>query len=551
MSKKYDFSDFEESKSGYDFSDFDGPKPEVSQLESGARGLAQGASLGFADEITGAIEALSDVALTDKQLSDLKDLYLKNRDESRSNYKKSQEANPVTYGAGEIGGSIATALVPGLNVAKGATLATKVGVNAALGGAAGLGLSEADNVVDIAKDTATGAALSGGLTYGIEKAAPLIKKGIQSLASKSEGFSDEVAKKVGKTLFGVDEKATQNYLANPERVNKAYSLGELGDSVLNLSDENSAINEMKKKASDLSSEAWQTLNPKNSIHKYDILQAIDDGQNNLLINGNVIGKSQERAYNALGDLSKQIINLPADVDEPTLKELILMLDENINWNNPEMGPTNDAFKQLRTFIDTRLKNQNNLYKTAMEKTEDITKATKEVQNVFQNRMNPASFDKFNKSVKNLVNKDELSTANQAVNKIKEHTGYDLKQDIVDAWTKAQLEKGATNGSRNTLMGGITGSAAGSILGPMGSTIGSVAGGATGHTIDNYAGPIFKKLLDGKISAQQFASRFQNTKFSNVINNAASRGNKSLAATHFLLTQQNPEYRKLVQEQDDK
>lgn len=124
------------------------------QLESGLRGAAQGLSLGFADEITGALES----AFTDKT-------YEQARDESRANYKSAKDANPITYGAGEIGGGVATSFVPGLNIAKGASLAQMAGKAALAGGAMGLGKSEADNVRDMAIDTGKGA-LIGGATGG-------------------------------------------------------------------------------------------------------------------------------------------------------------------------------------------------------------------------------------------------------------------------------------------------------------------------------------------------------------------------------------------------
>ena len=88
MNKKYDFSDFDQPVSSYDFSDFENDL-EVSQLESGLRGAAQGASLGFSDEITGAIESL----LSEKS-------YEQARDESRRNYKQAQEQNPISFGTG-------------------------------------------------------------------------------------------------------------------------------------------------------------------------------------------------------------------------------------------------------------------------------------------------------------------------------------------------------------------------------------------------------------------------------------------------------------------
>lgn len=511
---------------------------DVSTAESILRGAAQGASLGFADEITGGIESL----LTDKS-------YEQARDESRKNYKSAQDSNPISYGAGEIGGGLATALVPGLNTAKLGTLSARVAANASLGALAGLGTSDSQDVIDQVKDAATGAALAGGISLGVEKAAPFVKKGLGYLGEKASDLGDEAVKKIGKVGFGVDEKATENYLKNSIDVNRAYPLGELADSVLNKTDETSALNEMRKKVSDLSSKAWETLSEKRSLPRNDIANAIADAQQSLMIDGKLLGKNQKMAYNNLETLLQDLKQFGEQIPEPQLKSIIQNLDENVNWNNPDSGVLNDKLKQIRGFIDTRLKNQNNDYLNAMKRTEDTTKALQEVQSVFQNRQNPENYDKFNKQVKNLINKDDMSAANRAVNKIQEHTGYDLKKDIVDSWTKSQFEKGDVNGSRKTLMGGAIGTAAGSVIGnPL---LGGAIGSSVGFAGDRYAGPIFKKLLDGKITAQEFSQTLAPRlgKFAAPLLQAAQRGNSSLAATHFILQQNNPEYRKAIQNLD--
>lgn len=509
---------------------------EVSELESGLRGVAQGATFGFSDEITGALESM----LTEKT-------YKQARDESRKAYEQAQEQNPYSYGTGQIGGAVATALIPGLgemNLAKAA----------AMGGVQALGDSTADNTQDMALDVAKGGALGAG-TFGVlnKVVAPAAKYVSGKISEKAPNVMETISKKVGKGIFGVDEQATENYLKNSVDVNNSRSMGELADSVLNRADDASAISEMRSKASELSNDAWATLNKKSGITKKEITDAItnyiDDPKAGLTIDGNVVGNAQELALRRMEALKKQIDSFGAEnISEENLKRIISNLDDNINWNNPEQGPTNDAIKSLRTFIDTKLKTQNPAYKTAMEKVEEVTKAQNEVKSVFQNRMNPESYDKFNKAVKNLINKDEMSSANQAVNKIQEHTGYDLRKDITNSWTKAQFEKGDINGSRKTLLGGVIGTAAGSVVGAP--TIGGAVGGAVGFTADRYAGPIFKKVLDGSISANQYAAKFANTKFAKVITDAASRGNSSLAATHFLLSQTNPDYRKMSQESDD-
>jgi hypothetical protein len=136
--------------------------PKVSELESGVRGLAQGASLGYSDELTGGIEALWDKAINGDKTA-LVELYRKNRDESRANNKIAQEANPGVYGTGQVAGAIGT------GIATGGSLPALAGV----GAAQGLGNSEADltqgDVGGAVRDTAIGTGI-GVVTAGAGKA---------------------------------------------------------------------------------------------------------------------------------------------------------------------------------------------------------------------------------------------------------------------------------------------------------------------------------------------------------------------------------------------
>lgn len=160
-------------------------EPEISQTESGLRGLAQGASMGFADEVSGGVEALWNKAKGDP--GTFADLYKKYRDESRANFKSAEEANPNTYMAGQIGGAVGTALIPGMGGANIAKLAAQ-------GAAQGLGSSEADltegDIAGAARDTAIGGA-TGAVAGAAGKALSKIPMG--KILSKGADKLDEVA----------------------------------------------------------------------------------------------------------------------------------------------------------------------------------------------------------------------------------------------------------------------------------------------------------------------------------------------------------------------
>lgn len=564
--KKYDFSDFD-SKSKYDFSDFDDSE-QISQLESALRGAGQGLSFGFSDEATGLIESL----LTDKS-------YEQARDESRANYAAAQEANPITYGTGEVGGALATALIPGvgaLNAGKAASFAGRAGLAAAQGGLTGAGLSNEEDFSGLAKDAAFGAA-TGAAMQGIgEKViAPAMSKAGQFISNQASKITkgDDLTtfglKKIGNTIANVSDDVTDRYLKNPEAVNNSSGMGRLAEDLLQGSPSvnhgegsyltgmpdssgESLLTQMYKKAGDLSSDAWDTLSPKsNVLSKNDVIQAIDDLQQGLSTNGVIVGQNQQRAFQTLEGLKNQLGKFGSDFDETLVKRVIQNLDENIDWNDPSKKLTNDSIKGVRTFLDQRLKDVNPNYRRAMESVEEVSKGLDVVQKTFQNRQDKQSFDKFIKAVKNLERKPEYSNVRKALDSIKQHTGFDLESAILDSQAKTEFLKDTTNGSRKTILGTVLGGVAGKTTGFVGGEdLGKAVGAVVGSASDKFAGRTVKALLDGKITADKampiLAPKLG--KFAKPLMEAAKRGNKAMAATHFLLMQRNPEYRKLINEE---
>jgi hypothetical protein len=525
----------------------------ISKTESFIRGAGEMASLGLGDEFSsamsnpiGAVKQIGNLLGASFKDEDI-DAYIAQRDANRKAQDEAAIANPKTNLAGNLVGGLATSVIPGASTLKGAVVA---------GAGLGLGTSKANDIGGLLMDAETGAA-GNALGYGIgEKvigpAAKYAKNKIGEVVSPLVSKADDyLTKKIGRGLFGVDEKATELYLKNPNKVNQASTMGELAESILSKTDDNAALNEMKLKASDLSADSFEVLDQYSGMSKSGILKAINDAQDDLLVDGHLIGGAQEKAFNTLKKLSTQVNSFEDDINQRSLKRIIQNLDGNIQWNNPEMGPTNDALKNIRGYIDHNLKTMNPAYKTVMAETEDVTKAIQQVKSVFENRTNPQSYDKFNKSIKNLINKDEMSAANQAVDKIEKHTDFDLRSDISNSWAKDQFSKGDINGSRKTVLGSVIGGSTGALFGPLGATVGNASGAGIGFAADRYSGPIFKKMLDGKLTLQEISQNLAPRlgKYAKPLIDAANRGGTSLTTTHFLMQQNDPTYRKLIQDME--
>lgn len=191
------------------------PQPQPDQPSKGQsffRGVGEGATLGWQDEIEGAINGgleygvrkIRSVA-TGETVPALSDIYVQARDRSRAKTTGARDANPNTFTTGEVAGAVATSAVPVAGVARAAQAVGTVGkvaraaaVGAGYGGVAGAGKSEGETVGQVASDAAEGAttgALTGGLIQGAGSA---IAKTLQSLPAAARGkFIEDLANKAG------------------------------------------------------------------------------------------------------------------------------------------------------------------------------------------------------------------------------------------------------------------------------------------------------------------------------------------------------------------
>ena len=261
---KYDFSAFDDkaitqkptSDSKYNFSSFENSptkSEQISKLESLLRGGAQGASFGFADELAGAGEStLGSLGLVPDKT------YEQARNESRANFDAAQQANPLSYTAGQIGGGVASSLLPGgaiLNAGKGVGGAIAAG--AAIGGVSALGESTASlsNPTELGYDALKGAA-SGALVGG---AVGTLGAGIKAIANSptsqkmARAFN---ASKTGESILGEDA-------ANVINNNMLNTVKDVSDKAIS-----------KTEAAGKAVGAAKNISPENIIQTQDALDAI-------------------------------------------------------------------------------------------------------------------------------------------------------------------------------------------------------------------------------------------------------------------------------------
>lgn len=153
------------------------PTPQAPAESQLGRTFAQGLTFGFADEIEAGVRSVLPDTLGGGE-------YDKIRDELRSQLASYKEQNPTTALTAEVAGAFLPSIVA--MVYSGGTAAPAVAptigkllkIGAAEGGLYGLGASEEEDVMGMARDTGIGI-VEGGVTSGIVgKGLPLAAKGI-------------------------------------------------------------------------------------------------------------------------------------------------------------------------------------------------------------------------------------------------------------------------------------------------------------------------------------------------------------------------------------
>ena len=525
---------------------------QPTQLDALASGVAQGATLGFSEEIYGGLRAALDVATTDKEIDDILDLYKIRRDEARRSNEAAKKAFPKTYGAGEIGAGVATAFVPGLgalNAVKGARLATVAGKAALSGGIAGAGLSDADltegDVKGLAVDTAVGAG-AGVATAGLMKGAGKLAqtKVGQKVGTKIKEGTKYVGKKIYGLLTDLTDDQIDTIIKNPQRVKNALNPEQLSAKA------KEGVDRLQEFISQADNDAWSTLSRdksvlKGAVPKKAVKNLLGDVRSTIKIKG----PAQKQALNKLDDFLASVDNdfKGSALSETEIKEFIQALDLNIDWEKQSLKVSNDALKSVRSRLDQMLKSSNTNYKEAMSPVDDMVKNLQEVKRALAFRKEVGDglvpTDTTISKFKTLPQERRLFSQ-ESIKKLDDQVGGDLLENIKASQVAGATEGGVTQGSRNTLIGSIGGFAV---------TGEPVSGAALGYLKDRYGRKVGKEVLIAGTEFFNSKAISQMGKFAKPLAEAAQRGNKALAATHFLLQQQNPEYReklKSLKEEDN-
>lgn len=286
------------------------------------RGAAQGLTFGLADEVTGGLESL----LTNKT-------YEQARNESRENYKKSQESDPWGYGLGELGGAIFSPInkialpIMALQRVEQAKkyanllkLAQASSSGAIHGGIAGLGYG--DDKGDIGTGAGISAAISAiapatGMAIKSETGQSLIKNATKyggKVLQLPELAIDYLSVGIGKLINSIPgieplKEAIPGILKNNNTSNYKSSLAQ---SYKDIIEGVSNYKNIKQQLGDIAEKPFSDLSEQERAKVYEMMQqslagrsrnaykpSVDSLQKSIL---NEIGKNPEYGNTLAGDM---------------------------------------------------------------------------------------------------------------------------------------------------------------------------------------------------------------------------------------------------------
>lgn len=493
--------------SDFNWDDHPIDRAHKSMLESGARGLHQGVTAGFQDELAGAGSVAGDWLFDllhnkteGEPESNYGDVYRKGRDEARQENAAAKEDNPWSYGGAEVLGSFAPTIATAGAGTEGkagweaAKQAMKIG--AGQGGLMSAGGSEADltkgNIEDFLKDVGTGTALggvTGAAAEGISNAIP------DDLADKVRGFA---GRKAVKAMGG--ERGTMKKILG--KTADTTNVENLGGNMMkhDLFDAFTGTEGMADRTQSLKDKSWQSMK--------DVFQSLDDEAAQGAINPYEGAKGLVSKNQILNDIQEQ---LGKNTDPRELESLMKQL----HLNAPGDSLTMEEAQALKNSFNKTSNWENKLSPS------DKNVASRDIESIIRDNIDSAVLKKSERL-------PELAAAREGY-----ATGSEAQKLILNKQARELGNK--TFGLTDYIL------AAPSIA-THGATLPLVAAKKYGEKFGNQ-----QMALIGKRLAQFIEANPNSQKYLDVLRQAAQRGAQPLASTMYVLNQQSPEFRDMQNE----
>jgi hypothetical protein len=556
------------------------PNPKLEKTDvggmadAGMRGFVKGGLAGFGDEMYGLVGAAVNPQNSDK---DFWHRYHESRDYARRRDAKAEEDHPNISAGTQMAGSVASAFAPGmsaLNAGKGAGLIEIAGKGALQGGLVGAG--EAKEFTDIPGDAARGA--MGGAAIA----------GTMGVAGKVLGAAKDALKpsKVASVLLNVPEEAVERYIANPSAVQGARPRAEVVQDFLERAEalkqeviggSQAARETLRNEGQKISGSqiadifdahadeivqrsegvmddpqlvaAYKWLKGMSQKYRPHIPEELTDDLANVLEAESSHGFPEaasfyQRADVPAGMTAREALEAEAERQLSTnrVKDLVQSMQKRTQY---ETGPgqfhdvDNLVRQRVGGDVNKLLKDTSPEYAKQMIGVANDSRLLNEVGELAKT---PQGFDSFLKRTQ----RGNTPHATQSLKEFDTRTGGGLMDELQNSAVKDALDKGYMNGSRAVNMHGNVAETIGEAIGGTpGKWAGKVVGFLGGASVDKYGGPIARGAVDASAKLQSMLSSSEGIqtlgKYAGPLLDAAKRGNQSLAVTHYMLSQQDPEY----------
>jgi len=320
-------------------------------------------------------------------------------------------------------------------------------------------------------------------------------RGAGKLAGKGAGIAGKAAIS---TVLGPSMKDIgARFARNTEiRAAKPFDIlaKELPDDVARLSD---MVSEQSGKALDTLSPSKYLM--EGATAKDTILDAIKTAGRDL---GRGVSDATVQAKKALARYGTRLRRMGNTVSESELGKIIRDIDNDINWEAPEMTPLNNSLEGVRTKIDGILKSENTAYRDAMIPVAENTRLLKKAGRLFSLKRVPGKgYEPSNATAAALRGsiKEMRVESRDVLGKLKEVSGRDYLREAENAAVAESFAGGKTQGSRRVLSGAVLGGGVGGYVGGgAGGTLGAMLGAAGGAYLDTQGGRVAGSLIDALV-----------------------------------------------------
>lgn len=538
---------------------------KASPLVSGVRNFLQGATAGFSDEAAGLVEGagraagleglggpMKDIAIGDDgptlDWEIIKDAYKRARDKERSSLKKDQKDNPGVSTMAQLAGGVASPInkfLPG----------SMVGQGASFGGINALGSSDADNVKDLAIDTGQGLALGAAIGYGAEKASPLIQKGIDKVSSGAKDLSEKMAARALGAERGTIKKLGQDKVQDLGR----YALDEGLLSSLGSTEDVIARNAAKKASGGkMMEKVYNSIDEvgEHSFNPLDAAAKVDEKIGGFYRSPINRGETNQLENTLESMLMRGDKNIPLKEAQVLKQEL----GKVANWKNT-LSPT-DKEKMAREAYGVVSSQIDEAVNAGMKKigSDDLLATLKEGKALYGNAKGAETL------LENKLAREQGNNLFGLTDSIAAAGAGGYGATTGDWSTAAGLmvaKKGLQKyGVQNTALG-LDKISKGLMKSPQMAEVFQKSPNvfqSMVHQLEKKAGMFENSLpraadqqndgasnFDKKMDNQALLQKTQGTKYGQVLQNAAGKGEQSLAAAHYVLSNRDPDYRKLTNE----